>query len=99
MTVRINHFCGMIAIHDSIEGEPRHLSALRRAAFTGVRSIGIARTRTVGAYENRTARQRGEEKKAIVIHPHWIIYGVSLLSPSAGVRPRDPYSGDLTSRD
>jgi len=49
-------------------------------------------------YENRGETEM-KKKKVIVIHPHCIIYGVSLLSPSAGVRPRDPYSGDLTSRD
>lgn len=70
-------------------------------------SIGVSPCRFYGrahaswARTRIAARQRDEEKRkiSIVIHPHCIIYGVSLLSPSAGVRPRDPYSGDLTSRD
>lgn len=76
----------------------------RRFAVPLLRAFHRSRTRAhapVGAYENRgeTERRKKKKKHSIVIHPHCIIYGVSLLSPSAGVRPRDPYSGDLTSRD
>lgn len=74
--------------------EPRHLSALRRVPL--LRACVPSGSHAHASWvRTRLARRDREErkKKAIVVHPHCIIYGVSLLSPSAGVRPRDPYSG------